>query len=217
MDNTAIELFSSDLRQIKAGIRAVVFAATNMEKTSDQSINGERFYYHYDDSAGSQNQQNVLVLAGREGVAYQILLADPGGRTSDQHIAGDICSVDHLVLSSNDAEACLNLFGDSGLGLRLALDKHAPQWGGRMLFYRSGGMTLEIIISDKPSVHPDRFWGIAYDCADIAASVKRLNEAGVEVSEIRSGRKPNTLVATIKSHTAGVPTLLVEQGEQTPG
>ena len=38
----------------------------------------------------------------------------------------------------------------------------------------------------------------------------RLVSEGVEISDVKDGRKPNTLVATIKSHTCNIPTLLIE-------
>ena len=56
-----------------------------------------------------------------------------------------ITAVDHIVLMSSDAEDCIRLFGDRGFGMRLALDRQVPEWGGRMLFFRCGKMTLEVI------------------------------------------------------------------------
>ena len=41
---------------------------------------------------------------------------------------------------------CIDLFRDQ-LGIRLALDKNVEAWGGRMLFFRGGKMTLEVIES----------------------------------------------------------------------
>ena len=35
-------------------------------------------------------------------------------------------------------------------------------------------------------------------------------QAGVDVSEVRNGRKPGTRVMTVRSGTCGVPTLLVQ-------
>ena len=118
---------------------------------------------------------------------------------------GDL-RVDHLVLRAGDAEACIELFGEQ-LGIRLALDREAPDWGGRMLFFRTGKLTLEVIASRDTK--RSTFWGIAYQCADISATKARLDNAGVSVTQIREGRKPGTLVATIKSHCLGIPTLLI--------
>ena len=36
-----------------------------------------------------------------------------------------------------------------------------------------------------------------------------MQAAGVAVSEIRTGNRPGTEVFTVKSHTAGVPTLVI--------
>ena len=119
-----------------------------------------------------------------------------------------IYAVDHIVLQSGDADDCIRLFRDQ-LGLRLALDQEVPEWGGRMLFFRMGKMTLEIIHNlEKPPVQ-DFFWGITYLCRDIDQTVAVLNTRGVAHSPIREGRKPGTRVATIKSHCLGLPTLLV--------
>jgi hypothetical protein len=36
-----------------------------------------------------------------------------------------------------------------------------------------------------------------------------VKAAGVEVSDIRIGRRPGTRIFTVKSHTAGVPTIMI--------
>lgn len=118
--------------------------------------------------------------------------------------------VDHVVLRTRDAGACIELFTQR-LGVRLALDKTVPQWGGRMLFFRSGKMTLEVIESGDDAPERDFFWGIAYQCPDIASLAATLAGRGVTLSDIRDGRKPGTRVATLKSHDLGIPTLLIEQ------
>ena len=38
----------------------------------------------------------------------------------------------------------------------------------------------------------------------------KLEYSGINITDIKDGRKPNTLVATIKSHCSNVPTLLIE-------
>ena len=122
-----------------------------------------------------------------------------------------IQSVDHVVLRTTDADDCIRLFGKD-LGMRLALDQSVPEWGGRMLFFRCGKLTLEVIQSDDP---PDRdaFWGISYHCQDLSRTLEGLDAAGVAHSGERLGRKPGTRVATVKSHTLGIPTLLIGPSE----
>lgn len=118
-------------------------------------------------------------------------------------------SVDHVVLRTSDASACIELFTDE-LGIRLALDKTVPEWGGRMLFFRAGKLTLEVIASQKSGSNDNAFWGLAYQFADLATAVKDLVARGVDVSAIREGRKPGTFVATVKSHALEIPTLLIQ-------
>lgn len=116
-------------------------------------------------------------------------------------------AVDHLVLRSSDPDGCIELFRDT-LGIRLALDQAVPEWGGRMLFFRTGGLTLEVIGSGKPGA-ADYFWGLAYRCRDIDREVRRMRAEGVELSPVRMGRKPGTRVATIRSHHLEIPALLI--------
>lgn len=131
---------------------------------------------------------------------------------------GAIHALDHVVIEAKDAEAAIGVFGEPGLGIRLALDKTVPKWGGRMLFFRVGGATVEVLAKSPPQ-QPEAdeamlgFWGIAYNVADIEAAHRRLTGAGVAISEVRKGRKPGTRVATVKSHTHGVPTLLIGPDE----
>jgi catechol 2,3-dioxygenase-like lactoylglutathione lyase family enzyme len=121
-------------------------------------------------------------------------------------------TIDHVVIQSSAPERAIALWRDR-LGLRLALDRVFPERGLRLIFFRSGGVTLEIA-----SVHPapaggdgpDRLWGVSYRVGDLATHRARLLAAGVDVSEIRPGMRPGTSVATVRSGTAGVPTLFLE-------
>jgi catechol 2,3-dioxygenase-like lactoylglutathione lyase family enzyme len=118
-------------------------------------------------------------------------------------------SVDHVVLRTVNPDACIDLFRDQ-LGIRLALDKNIEAWGGRMLFFRGGKMTLEVIESSADGPEKNVFWGVAYQCTSLAERVRILQDAGVQVSAPRDGRKPGTRVATLKSHDLGIPTLLIQ-------
>ncbi len=120
-------------------------------------------------------------------------------------------AVDHVVLRTDYADGAIDLFRDQ-LGIRLALDQEVPEWGGRMLFFRTGKLTLEVLAplpGEKP-VGDSRFWGITYQCVDIDRMTAQLQQRGVACSEVRGGRKPGTRVATVKSHCLELPTLLIE-------
>jgi len=56
---------------------------------------------------------------------------------------------------------------------------------------------------------PDRLWGVTWRVPDITRAQARLQAAGVNVSDVRTGRQPGTQVCTVRSHAAGVPTLLI--------
>ena len=121
-----------------------------------------------------------------------------------------IGGLDHAVIETSDAEATKALYGGA-LGLRLALDREFPQWGARLIFYRVGGITVELAarLDAEPSPS-DKFWGLSWRVPDADAARARLADAGLDVSEVRPGRKPGTRVLTVRNGTCGVPTLLIE-------
>jgi len=80
-----------------------------------------------------------------------------------------------------------------------------------MLFFRVNKTTIEVIEKKDENDSKDSLWGLAWEVDSIEEAYKRLTKEGVEISSIKEGLKENTLVATIKSHTHNVPTLLIEQ------
>ena len=126
-----------------------------------------------------------------------------------------ISALDHVVVMTSDAEACKHLFGDK-LGIRLALDHTKPEWGVRQLFFRLGGVTIEVVQSLDEAKAPskDFLWGTAWKTKDINAVRARMIAEGAEVSEVRKGRAKGTQVATIRPPTGGVPTLLISKTEE---
>lgn len=125
---------------------------------------------------------------------------------------GVVRALDHVVVSSQDLDASAQIYGEA-LGLRLALDRRFEARGLRMLFYRVGGVTVEVVGTLEPAgdaSEADRFGGLAYQVDDVELARRRLVGADFDVSEVRDGNKPGTRVATVRDHTCGVPTLLIE-------
>jgi catechol 2,3-dioxygenase-like lactoylglutathione lyase family enzyme len=124
-----------------------------------------------------------------------------------------VTRMDHAVVLSADMEASRVLWGDA-LGARLALDRTFPERATRILFFRLGDITIEISGGSRQTEEglgkPDRLWGVAWGVDDLAATCARLGEEGIETSGPRQGIKPGTRVATVKSQTHGVATLLIE-------
>jgi catechol 2,3-dioxygenase-like lactoylglutathione lyase family enzyme len=125
-----------------------------------------------------------------------------------------VTGVDHVVVRTADAEAAKWLYGTQ-LGIRLALDRSFEQWGARLLFFRIGGLTIEIaapLDEQAAAGAADELWGIAYRVPDADAARERLAGEGFDVSQVRRGRKPGTRVFTVRSETHGVATLCLEAG-----
>jgi len=151
----------------------------------------------------------VTVASGRSGAEAARSEAQPSE-------VGDALSeaigLDHVVVTSADLEASRAVYADR-LGLRLALDRRFEDRGLRMLFFRVGGVTLEVVgrLGQNPdAAAPDAFGGLAYRVGDADAARARVAAAGFEVSPVRDGARPGTRVCSVRGGTCGVPTLLIE-------
>jgi catechol 2,3-dioxygenase-like lactoylglutathione lyase family enzyme len=129
--------------------------------------------------------------------------------------AGDpqaaVDALDHVVVQTSDPEAAIALYQDR-LGLRLALDRTFPERGVRLLFFRTGGVTVEVAARLDTPTDPDardRLWGLALQAPDVRAARARLAATGLDVSEMRRGNKAGTAVCTVRGEPSGVPTLLI--------
>jgi catechol 2,3-dioxygenase-like lactoylglutathione lyase family enzyme len=136
--------------------------------------------------------------------------AGAGSPLAQSEEAAAVAGLDHVVIRSPDPERAIALYAGR-LGLSLRLDRTEPAWGARLLFFRCGDSIVEVVHDLKagPGDGPDRLWGLSWRAPSIADAHARLRNARVEVSDIRVGRRPGTQVFTVKSHTCGVPTLLI--------
>jgi catechol 2,3-dioxygenase-like lactoylglutathione lyase family enzyme len=125
--------------------------------------------------------------------------------------AASITAMDHVVVSTGDPERAAALYG-ARLGLDMSFDRSHPDWG-RLMFFRCGDLVVEVVHRSGKDADPlhDRLWGLSWRVADADATRARLAAAGVEVSDVRTGRKPGTRVLTVRTGTCGIPTLLVER------
>ena len=162
-------------------------------------------------SKKERSWKNILIPMDISRGIFTLLIEHTGG-TLPTHIDSDeseIKRMDHVVINSNDPDGLVDLYNKK-YGIRLALDQFVEQWGGRMLFFRTNHTTIEAIGIKKDGPPEDSLWGLAWTTKDIKKTHKRLLDAGVIITDIKDGRKPNTLVATIKSHCSNVPSLLIE-------
>ena len=137
-----------------------------------------------------------------------------------EHVEGDLSKnenqdpsivkkLDHVVINTQDADSFISIYRDI-YKIRLALDKTIEHWKRRMLFFRTNATTIEVIEDKDKKESADELWGLAWEVDSIEDAHKRLVGNKVEVSPIKDGLKKGTLVATVKSHTCNVPTLLIE-------
>jgi catechol 2,3-dioxygenase-like lactoylglutathione lyase family enzyme len=122
-----------------------------------------------------------------------------------------IIAMDHVVIATGDPERAAALYG-ARLGLDMALDRSHPDWG-RLMFFRCGDLIVETVQRPAAIAEPahDRLYGLSWRVANADATRARLASAGIEVSDVRTGRQPGTRVLTVRSGTCGIPTLLVER------
>lgn len=125
--------------------------------------------------------------------------------------AAPVLGLDHVVVSTEDPERAAALYG-ARLGLDMALDRSHHDWG-RLMFFRCGDLIVEVVhrpVAGGDLAH-DKLWGLSWRVADIDAARARLVAAGLDVSEVRAGRKPGTRVMSVRDGTCGVHTLLLER------
>jgi catechol 2,3-dioxygenase-like lactoylglutathione lyase family enzyme len=148
---------------------------------------------------------------GEHGGLDVLVVSEPAGVPPQPAVDG-IAAVDHVVVRTADPERAIAHWRDR-LGLRLALDRTFPERALRLLFFRSGGLTLEYAhaLDGADPATDDAVYGVSYRVHDLAAVRARLAAAGCDVSEERAGMKPGSAVVTVRSGTAGVPTLLIQQ------
>jgi len=158
---------------------------------------------------GQPRRYRLVELSPRATRSLPVSLVErPASLFADSKVSaakGALHALDHVVVRSADLTAALALYG-SAMGLRLALDTRFA--GTRMLFFRVGGVTLEIV-EDLALAGADELHGVAYRTDDLAAAHARLAGAGFVVDEPRAGHKPGTQVFSVRDQTHGVPTLVL--------
>ncbi|HUO87940.1 MAG TPA: VOC family protein [Rhizomicrobium sp.] len=167
---------------------------------------------------GTQRSWRIAMMRRKSGNGVALFLVEqakerwavPDAKFGDASVG----NLDHIVVQTTDAERAVALYGGR-LGLDLRLDRSNEQWGARQLFFRCGGAIVEIGASLKAPANEtkDKFGGLAWRVKDAQAAQARIAAAGINVSEVRKGRKPGTAVFTVRSGTGGVPTLMLSGNE----
>jgi catechol 2,3-dioxygenase-like lactoylglutathione lyase family enzyme len=212
------ELVNNSIAEKGEGLAGIVFGSDDIERTSNSL---KKIGYEISDpSVGEgENSKNNKIRKWKNlflppeltrGILSFIIQHTDGSLpSSDAYSKGEINKLDHVVINTNDADGFIKVYKDI-FNIRLALDKVIEHWKSRMLFFRVNKTTIEVIEKKDEDDTKDSLWGLAWEVDSINEAHKRLTREGVEISSIKEGLKENTLVATIKSHTHNIPTLLIE-------
>jgi len=162
---------------------------------------------------GAERRWQSLRLPDEKAGGIKVFVVEPGeGALSPAPAGADaVHGLDHAVVNTAAPDRALAFYG-AKLGLRLALDRTNPDWGVRLIFFRTGGLTIEIarrLSEPEDTARPDTFWGLTWAVKDLEAAHMRLSAGGFDISEIRKGRKPGSRVFTIRNGTMNVPTLFI--------
>jgi catechol 2,3-dioxygenase-like lactoylglutathione lyase family enzyme len=186
-------------------LSSLVFAANDLDKAARllerRAVPSERSGDRIVLSPGATHGVPIELCAHQERAPSPLAGSDE---------AASIDALDHLVVRTTNPERAVALYAGR-LGLDLRLDRSNADWGARLLFFRCGDLVVEIAHDLKKGVSdgPDHLWGLSWRATDIAKAHARLKSAGVDVSSVRTGRRPGTEVFSVNSHTSGVPTIVI--------
>ena len=214
------DLVNSALKQDGEGLTGIVLGTDNIKDAHALISSAGYRIGEISDGEGS-NSDNVNIRRWQNlflppeltrGLFSFVIEHTDGELPSSNYQTSSISKLDHVVINTNDADGFISVYQDI-FKIRLALDKVIEHWKKRMLFFRLNKTTIEVIESKDGQPANDKLWGLAWEVKNIEVVYQRLIGEGIDVSPVQKGIKENTLVATIKSHTHNVPTLLIEHVE----
>ena len=212
------DFVNTTIEESGEGLIGFVLGSENIKLTFDSIKNKGHLLGDISDGEGTNLKNNetrkwknlFLPLELTRGIFTFIIEHTEGNLPMPNHFNdASINKLDHVVITTNDADGFIEIYRDI-FDIRLALDKVIEHWNTRMLFFRLNETTIEVVAKEHNNKNPDELWGLAWEVESIAKTRKRLINEGVKITEIKDGIKENTLVATIKSHTHDVPTLLIQ-------
>jgi len=217
-DGLGAALVNGAIEEQGDGLIGVVFGTNNIEESFSTLKKSGYLVTEPTDGEGIDNKtqkirkwKNLFLPPELTRGIFSFIIEHSEGElpSLNKYPKATINKLDHLVINTNDANGFINIYKDI-FNIRLALDKVIEHWKSRMLFFRVNKTTIEVIERKNEDDSQDSLWGLAWEVESIEEAYKRLISEGVDVTPIKEGLKENTLVATIKSHTHNVPTLLIE-------
>lgn len=151
-----------------------------------------------DSALGALGETSAVGIAARPDP-----VADPGS---------DLIGLDHLVFTCDNRDAAVALFAGT-FDLDFRLDQPIGQ-DARQLFFRRGDLIVEVVAAPRPPADPVpsspvTLWGVAWRSTDVDATHARLTAAGLDLSEIRVGRKKGTRIFTVRHRELATRTVVI--------
>ena len=212
------ELVKQSIQEKGEGLTGLVLGTDNLEDCENQISkkdfksppisNGEGMDF---DKSEVRRWKSLFLPEDLTRGLFTFMIEHTEGRLPmpDEFPDASVNKLDHVVINTNDPDGFIEVYQDT-YGIRLALDQTVEKWGGRMLFFRLNKTTIEVIAKKDEKKVEDKLWGLAWDVEDIKKTYSRLLNQGFEITPVKEGRKPNTLVATVKSNVYNIPTLLIQ-------
>ena len=217
-DGLGAMLVNHALQETGEGLIGIVFGTDNLKETHQTLL--DKGFLLGDISSGEganfknnkiRKWKNLFLPPELTRGIFSFLIEHTEGHLTivDKFEPSMVNKLDHVVINTNDADGFIDIYKDV-FNIRLALDKFVDEWKSRMLFFRLNKTTIEVIEKKNDEEPKDSLWGLSWEVDNIEEAHERLEKAGVEITPIKKGIKENTIVATVKSHTHNVPTLLIQ-------
>jgi hypothetical protein len=217
-DGMGAELIKNTLKEKGEGLFGLVFKTENIDLAAQKLKKHDCIVGPPFEGSGENNTdgkvrtwKNLFLTDKITRGVFSFLIEHKNGSLPkvDRYEPSMINNLDHIVMTTSDPDGFINTY--KGIyKIRLALDKYVKSLKSRVLFFRLNQTTLEVVVTEKRNTAQDSLWGLAWGVDSIQETRNRLINEGIKVSPIKKGVKENTLVATVKSNTHDVPTLLIE-------
>ena len=212
---SSLNLLNEEFNEQK-GVIAISFISDNIEEDHKRfqeiGLNvSDIKKSHSIDSQGMEKELVFFSIIKRDSFDLNILIFknnDEYFNKNKQYDEGNISKFNQVVVFSPKIKKIKELLTDK-LGIRLALDKVFDFGEGevRMLFFRIGGVTIEVVENKK--ISSTSFGGIGWHSDNLRLCHERLLKSNFTLSKIRKGRKSDTLVSTIKNAPVDIPTIII--------
>ena len=195
------------------GIFGINFSSDNLESDYNNFVKNklklsDRISGYFEGNNKSQIKFSFFNILDNNIKSLNILISNEiDFQNNKVYSKSKVSKVNQLVIQTDDPESIKGIF-DEKLRIRLALDKTFKEWAGRMLFFRLGGVTLEVV-EGKDIKQNSQYYGIGWHADNYNNCYNALLKDGFSFSEIRKGRKKGTLVSTLKKPILNIPTILI--------